>query len=604
MIFGLQTSQWLLLAILILTTILLSGEWFRVDLSAVLIILALSLSRVLKPEEALSGFSSQPAILVASIFVMSGALYRTGLSERFGTWIKGLVNNRFERIVAVIMPLVALLSAFTHHVTLTGIMVPITLKISREKNIPASKLLMPMSFAASLGTTITIIGAPAFLIADGLLRQTGRPGLGIFSIAPIGLALTLAGTLFMIAAGPYLLPARQADEETDEHFRLEGYYTELVLLNDSPMAGKTIEEIEARKETEFKIVRWFRDGTPRNKPYGKKRTRPGDVLLVRTDPDRMASIQQERGVALHSLHKYGDDLPELQNQQQDGAMPSTLVQAVVAPRSDLIGKTIGRVDFLRNYGVIVVSVWRRTGRLRTELARARIREGDILVMAGDSASMRRIADDRSFLMLAPFQGEQKPLERAPIAGAIMLLAILAVTFNLLPVEIAFLAGAAAMVLSGCLTMRQAYQSIDTRIYVFIAGAIPLGLAMQTTGTADLLAGWLQRLVANWDIHWTLLMLFLTAGLITQLMSDSATTALLAPIAIALARGLNAPPEPYVVAVAMASVASFFTPIGHHGNLLIYGPGNYQFSDFLRVGIPLTLLVAVVVTLIAPALWPG
>ncbi|HEY6074019.1 MAG TPA: SLC13 family permease, partial [Anaerolineales bacterium] len=158
------------------------------------------------------------------------------------------------------------------------------------------------------------------------------------------------------------------------------------------------------------------------------------------------------------------------------------------------------------------------------------------------------------------------------------------------------------ILTGCLSARQAYQSIDTRIFVFIAGAIPLGLAMQTTGTAGLLAGWLQVLVAHWDIHWTVLGFFLLAGLLTQLMSDSATTALLAPVAIALAKGLNMPPEPYVVAVAMASVASFFTPIGHHGNLLIYGPGNYRFSDFVRMGVPLTMLVAAIVTLLAPMLW--
>jgi di/tricarboxylate transporter len=603
MILGLTASQILLLVILLLATVMLSGEWIRVDLSAVLIILALSISRVLTPEEALSGFSSEPAILVASVFVMSGALYRTGLSERFGTWIKGLVGDRFERIVAVIMPLVALPSAFTHHVTMTAIMVPVVLKISREKGIPASKLLMPMSFAASLGTTMVIIGAPAFLIANGLLKQAGRPGLGIFSIAPIGLALMTAGTLFVILTGRWLLPSREGDEETTEHFRLDGYYTELVLLPDSPMAGKTIDELEAGKDVELKVVRWFRDGAPRARPYGKKRTRSGDVLLVRSNPDHVVSVHEEKGVAIHSLHKYGEEVPALPD-QEDGGMASALVQAVVAPRSELIGKTIGRVDFLHNYGVIVVSVWRRTGRLRSELARARIREGDILVMTGDAASLRRIAEDRSFLLLTPFQGEKKPLHKAPLTAIIMLLSIAAASLNLLPVQIAFLAGAAAMVLFRCLTVRQAYQSIDTRIFVFIAGAIPLGLAMQSTGTAALLAGWLQHLVAHWDVHWTLLVLFMTAGLITQLMSDSATTALLAPVAIALAHSLNAPPEPYVVAVAMASVASFFTPIGHHGNLLIYGPGNYQFNDFLRVGIPLTLLVAGIVVLIAPMLWPG
>ena len=185
----------------------------------------------------------------------------------------------------------------------------------------------------------------------------------------------------------------------------------------------------------------------------------------------------------------------------------------------------------------------------------------------------------------------------------MLLSILAAAFSLVPAEIALMAGVAAMILSGCISTQQAYQSIDTRIYIFIAGAIPLGLAMQETGTANLLAGWLQGLVFTWDIRLILLALFLTTGILTQIMSDAATTALFGPIAIALAQGLNVPPEPFVVTVGMAAVTSVFTPLGHHGNLLIYGPGSYQFSDFLRVGIPLTLMAAIIVSIMAPVLWP-
>jgi di/tricarboxylate transporter len=208
------------------------------------------------------------------------------------------------------------------------------------------------------------------------------------------------------------------------------------------------------------------------------------------------------------------------------------------------------------------------------------------------------------LMLVPFKGEPKPLHKARLAAAIMIISTIVAALNIIPVEIALLGGAAVMILSGCISMSQAYQSIDTRIFVFIAGAIPLGLAMQKTGTADLMAGWLQGLVMNWDIHWILFAFFIMTGLATQIMSDAATTALFAPIALALAHGLDIRPEPLVVTVAMAAVTSFFTPIGHHGNLLIYGPGGYQFSDFLRVGIPLTLVVAVIVTIMAPLIWAG
>lgn len=600
---GLEPNQIILLLILTGSVILLFTEWIRLDLTAIVIILMLSLTGVLEPEDALSGFSSEPAILLAAVFVLNGALYYTGLSERLGNWIGRLAGKSLERAVAVVMPSVALLSAFTHHVTITALMLPPMLKFSRENDIPASKLLMPLSFAASLGTAISIIGAPAFLIADGLLRQAGGNGLGIFSIAPIGLTISLAGTIFFLLLGRLLLPSHDGSNEATDHFRLEGYFTELVLLPNSPLIGKTIHEIEEKQQTDFKVSGWLRGDHPRSRPFGSKKTQEGDVLIIRTNPDKLATIDKEPGIAIRPLEKYKEAFPAAQDGENGKeGISARLVQSVVAPRSELIGKTIGRVDFLQRYGVIVVGVWRTRGWMQTELSRVRLREGDVLVMAGDSSSFKRISEDHSFLMLVPFKGEPKPLHKARLAVGIMMGSTVVAALNIIPVEIAFLGGAVIMILSGCISMSQAYQSIDTRIFVFVAGAIPLGLAMQKTGTAELMAGWLQGLVATWDIHWILFAFFIVTGLATQIMSDAATTALFAPIAIALARGLGVPPEPLVVTVAMAAVTSFFTPIGHHGNLLIYGPGGYQFSDFMRVGVPLTIVVAVIVTMLAPLLW--
>lgn len=604
MVTGIEPNQLTLLLILAGSVILLFTEWIRIDLTAILIILMLSLTGVLTPEDALSGFSSEPAILLASVFVLSGALYHTGLSERLGNWIKRLAGSGLERAIAVVMPSVALLSAFTHHVTITALMLPPMLKFSRENDIPASKLLMPLSFAASLGTAITIIGAPAFLIADGLLKQSGGSGLGVFSIAPIGLAISLAGTIFFLFLGRFLLPSYTSNDQAGDHFRLEGYFTELVLLPNSPLIGKTIREVEQAQQTDFKVSAWYRGDRPRNRPFGTKKTQEGDVLVIRINPDRLATVEQEPGIAIRPLEKYKESFLPGNGENGKEELSARLVQSVIAPRSELIGKTIGRVDFLENYGVIVVGVWRSKGWLRTELSRVRLREGDVLVLAGDNNSLKRVSEDQSFLLLVPFKGEPKPLHRARMAAVIMIVTTIVAALNVVPVEIAFLGGAAVMILSRCISMSQAYQSIETRIFIFIAGAIPLGLAMQQTGTADLLAGWLQGLVASWNTYWILFAFFLVTGLATQIMSDAATTALFAPIALALANGLGLRPEPLVVTVAMAAVTSVFTPIGHHGNLLIYGPGGYQFSDFLRVGIPLTLIVGIIVVLLAPVLWPG
>ena len=604
MLNGIEANQIYLFVILAGAAILLFTEWIRIDLTAILIIAALGLTGVLDAEGALSGFSSEPAIILAAMFVLSGALFHTGLSERLGNRIRLLAGNSYWRIILVVMPSVALLSAFVGHVALTAIMLPIILNLARENQISPSKLLIPMAFAASLGTAIALIGAPAFLVANGLLQQAGQAPLGIFSIAPIGLVLSATGTVFFLLVGRFLLPDRKG-EDTVDHFRLEGYYTELLLLPTSALLGKTIREIEEQQPVDFKVSAWYRNGRPRNRPYGTKKTQSGDVLVIRTSPDRIATIEKEPGMAIQPLEKYKESLPasaEGENNKED--LSTRLVQSVVAPRSELIGRTIGKIDFLENYGVLVVGVWRRKGWLRTELSRVKLREGDVLVLTGDSDSLQRISEDQSFLMLVPFRGEPKPLHKARAAGLIMIVAVAIAALNIAPVEIVFLAGALVMILSGSISSQQAYQSIDARIYIFIAGAIPLGLAMQETGTADLLAGWLQGLVSGLAIHWILLALFLVTGVVTQIMSDAGTTALFGPIAIALAVSLNLRPEPFVVTVAMAAVTSFFTPIGHHGNLLIYGPGGYQFGDFVKVGVPLTLIVAVIVSLMAPILWPG
>ncbi|MFN8559139.1 MAG: SLC13 family permease [Dehalococcoidia bacterium] len=241
---SISTQQWIVFAVLAVAFGLLITERLRNDIVALLIILALAVSRVLEPEQALSGFSSEPAIVVAAIFVLSAALHLTGLSDTIGGAIGRMAGSGLTRAVVVIMPLVALLSAFTHHLTTTAVMLPVTMRLSREREIPPSKLLMPLAFAASLGTTITIIGAPAFLIASGVLQQAGRPGLGIFSIAPIGLALSFAGTLFVVTVGRFLLPARQGAEDNAGRFRLDEYFTELRILPNSPYLGKTLKEAE------------------------------------------------------------------------------------------------------------------------------------------------------------------------------------------------------------------------------------------------------------------------------------------------------------------------------------------------------------------------
>jgi di/tricarboxylate transporter len=599
---GLTTQHLLFCAILLGAFVLLATERIRNDVVAVLIILALMGSGLLTPREALAGFGSEPAIVVASVFVLSAALYRTGVSEALGRFIAHLAGGSYTRVVAVLMSSVALMSAFTHHVTMTAVMLPTTLDLSRRHNIPASKLLLPLSFAASLGTTITIIGAPAFLVASAVLQQAGRPGLGIFSIAPIGLAISALGTLYMVTIGRLLLPERQAAAAAAERFRLDDYFTELTVLPDSPFLDKTVAEIEKDERNHLAVVGLLRDGRRLRRPFDSRRVAAGDVLLVRTTPENLVAFREDKGVELHPVQQYGATNGKAETGlAAERDIAERLVQAVVAPDSDLVGRSISDIDFRRRYGVIVLGLWRRRGWIDDELAAVRLRPGDVLVLQGDDEALERIGNDRSFLMLVPFHGQGKLRRRAWLAAVIMVGTVAAATFDV-PLEIAGLAGAIAMVLSGCLTPSQAHRSIDSRIFVFIAGAIPLGAAMEKSGTSKLLAGWLHTAVGDWSPWLVLLTIYGVVAFVTEFMSDAATTALLAPVAAALAKALGQPPEPYVVTVAMASVTAFLTPMAHHGNLVVYGPGGYRFWDFARVGAPLTLVIAITVTLMAPLIW--
>src|SRR5688500_351369 len=326
-------AQIIYLVILAVAVVVLLTERLRNDVVGVLIMVALAVTNTLKPHEAVAGFSSEPAVVIAGTFVMTGALHQTGVSQTIGHWIGRIAGGSLTRAIAVVMTGVAAMSAFTHHVTTTAIMVPVLMQHARDRNLPPSKLLMPMSFAASLGTAITIIGAPAFLVASSTLEQAGRPGLGIFEIAPIGISITIVGTLFVVLVGRFLLPHRQGEEDTTQRFHLDDYFTELTILPDSPFLGKTWTEVTEDEAYQFTITGWIRGGRQIPPPYGDNTFRQGDILLVRAKPEEIIAFREEKGLELHPVAKYGHELPEsVTTEGEDTEVSDQLVQVVVAPR--------------------------------------------------------------------------------------------------------------------------------------------------------------------------------------------------------------------------------------------------------------------------------
>ena len=571
------------------------SERLRVDVTAMLLLLALVLAGLLDAKQALSGFASEPALIVAAVFVISGGLSATGVTERLGRWIGRAAGRSESRAIAVVMPAVAALSAFTHHVMVTAMMLPLLLKHGRENRLPASRLLMPMSLAASLGTTLTLVSAPAFLLASDMLARNGNEALGVFSITPIGIALVLVGIVYMQLAR-WLLPRRSGEHGEDDYLRLDRYRTELVVVKDGRWSTRPLAELQKAQGARFRLLGWLRDGQRRDDLTPASPLLAGDVLLVEAAADELMTLHDDPGLDLHAIARFHDTVT--------GEGEPQLVQAVVAPGSEFIGRSIRELDFSRQFHAVIAGLWRRDGDVAPRLSDARLREGDLLVLYGRPSRFADLAAHHGFLMLVPFAGEAKRRLHAPLALAILVASIVAAATGWLSAPLAFLLGAVTMVVTRCIDVQQAYRGIDVRIFVMIAGVIPLGIAMEQTGTATLLAHGLFQLVADWSPFAVLLVMFGVAALLTQVMSDSATTVLLGPIAIALAHSFGLTPTPFVVCTALGAVVAFLTPIGHHGNLLILGPGQYRFGDFLRIGLPLTVLIALVSAWMARWLWLG
>lgn len=602
---ALSPQQLTAFAVLLATVALLASGRLRPDLIAVLALLTLAYTGLLSPEEALAGFGSQPAVVLLAIFVLSAALRDTGVADQIGAVVARLGGGSRPRLTATTMAAVGLVSAVTQPLQAIALLLAPTLGVCRERGVAPSRLVLPLLEAACLAAPITLVGVPALLIASSVLVRAGRPALGVLALAPIGLALLALGTLLVVLLGrlPGLLPDRGQEGSTGP-LRLSEYFTELRVREDSPFVGRTVAELEASGALHVFVTGWLRDGRALRAPFGERRLEAGDVLLVRTTPEEIVAIQREPGVELLPVAQYTSPMTPGRNghTEDPDTFAEKLVQAILAPGSELAGRSLGDLDFRRRYGAVVVGLWRRRGWLNEQLSRIRLRAGDVLVVQGDEESLARVAADRGFLMMVPFEGVHRRRSRAALAVGIVLATVVVAASGWLSIAIATLAGAAAVVLTGCLPARQAYRAIDARAYVFVAGAIPLGLALEKTGAAGVAAGWLLAVVGA-QPGVVLAVLFALAALTSQLLTDVACVAVLAPLAVGTAQALGRAPEAFVVTVGLAAVVTVLTPFGPPVGQLIAGPGRYRLADFLRLGLPLTTLSGVVVVGLAQALWP-
>jgi len=773
----------IVLTILIIAIVLFITEWVRMDVVALLVLSSLAVAGLVTPSEALSGFSNPAVVTVWAVLILSGGLARTGVAGLIGRRLMRLAGDSEIRLLIIIMLTVGILSGFMNDIGVASLFLPVVIDIARRTKQPPSKLLMPLAFAALLGGLTTLIGTPPNILISEALKEAGLRPFRMFDYTPVGIAVLLAGIVFMVLIGRRLLPSRdparefsserekdfkslyalhdrmvflhlsegsilhgktlsesrlgsvlglnvlavirdgrtmlspepafvlQADDRLmvegrlnqlselhgtnhlvleKEGFRIERLVSadvELVEAHLSPgssLIGQTLQQIGFRHSFAVVVLAILREGVPFRTNLESIPLLGDDVLLVQgsreqldelsddpdltvTSPTSLSDYQlEERFMVVHvpegsalvgkslldsrlgdsyglgvlGIIRMGDTLlvpsPDEVLQAQDtllvkgkqsdlmmleglqsleietqpipdlGELESEeigLVETVLSPHSTLVGKTLRELNFRFKYGLSVLAIWREGRAYRSNLRDNPLRFGDALLLYGPRKRLRMLGSEPDFLVLTEEAQETPHQEKIPMALLIMAIVLIPAIFDLLPIAISAIIGVALMILTNCLTMEEAYRSINWKAIFLIAGMLPMGIAMEQTGAAQFLANGMVGLIGGLGPLVVMVGFFILAALTSQFMPNPAVAVLLAPIALSTANDLGISPYPLMMVVAVSASTAFISPVGHSANVLVMGPGGYRFSDYLKVGIPLTLVVLAVVILVLPVFWP-
>jgi di/tricarboxylate transporter len=584
----------LVLAILAVAVILFVSERLRVDLIAMLVLITLTLTGLVTIEEAFSGFASPAVITVWSVYIVSGALFRSGVADTLANFMLRLAGESYLRLLFVIMITIGIMSSFMNNIGAVAILLPAVVSVARKINVAPSKLLIPMAFTSLLGGKMTLIGTPPNILATSIMETYGGlEPFGFFDFTPMGAIVLAVGIIYFLLIGNRLLPDRTPGGDLSESYQIRDYLSEVSVAEKSPLIGQTLPESKLGQRYDLNVVQIQRCDAGLLVPLQDPVLMAGDLLLVQGSPQNILSASE--ALALETIDDWKFD--ELSQETQ------ALVEVTLSPSSQMQGKTLKQSDFRARYGLTVLAIQHHGESISTNLADIPLDIGDALLIQGPEERIAQLRQDRDFLILETPPMESKRIKKAPLAVLILVGVLVAVSTRILPVSTAMLIGAVLMVLTGVLTMDEAYDAIQWKSVFLIAGMLPMGIAMQNSGTALFLAENIVKLVGNWGTEAVMMGIFLMTALTTEVMSNAAATVLVTPIAIDAARNLGANPQTFVMAVVIAAATSFLMPIGHQANVLVFGPGGYKFGDYTKVGIWLNILIFIVVLIVLPLIWP-
>jgi len=578
----------LVLSVLAVTVILLVTEALRVDLVAAIIMVSLAWLGLVPPLQAFSGLASNAVIAMAGVMILGYGIDRTGVMAEISRRILSIAGTDERRITATVSLTVGGLSGFMQNIGATALFLPAMLRLSRQTEIPVSRLLMPMGFAAILGGTLTMVGSGPLIILNDLLRQNALAPFSLFAVTPVGIALLLSGVGLFFILGTRLLPAGKArQEEETESLVLSWDLPSLIryvrVPEESPLTGYSREESGIGTAYPIHLLAIEEEGEVQYAPWRYTRFRGGQILALLGERDDIERFRTDN--ALEPVP------PSDQLARSLGGDQAGFAEIVVRPRAGVVGKTIRDLAFRRTYGLEPLILISSGKELRSDFSDHRLAPGDIIVVHGLLEHMRRLEGDRQFVLLTPAPGEPVRRGKAPAAIGCLLGAI-ALTFSGFPISLSLLTGAVAMVLFRVITPGEAYRSIDWRTIILIGGLIPLGLAMDTTGAAAYLASGLVDLLAGQPAILLLLVVALLAMFFSLFMSNVAATVLLVPLVVVMAEGSAIDPRALALLVAISTANSFILPT-HQVNALIMGPGGYRNRDYIRAGLPMSAVFLVV-----------
>ncbi|MEO6246878.1 MAG: SLC13 family permease [Opitutaceae bacterium] len=569
------------------------------DLVALTLLVIIVVTGLVPVKEAFGVFSNPAPITVAAMFVISAALVRCGALDYLSTAIERTAVLPYPLVIFLLVALVAFVSAWINNTPVVVVFVPVVLNLARRMKLPASKFLIPVSYAALLGGTTTLIGTSTNLVANGVLVERGQPGFDMFELAWVGVPMAVVGAIYLALAGKKLLPAREtltsilSDEERRE------YLTEAFVPSGSPLIGQSLQAAGLVKARGFRVIEVVRNGVGIEVDAKVTPLRESDRLVIACHP---SGIGRARAMP-------GFDFTAEAGLEQIAAHEGVVFEGAVAPNSAIIGQSVSELNFRQRFRVVVLAIHRSGQNVREKLETLPLQMGDILLMMGTEQARNELrrGDDIILFDKPPLPSwslhQRIPLVLATIAGV-----VLGEAFDVMPIQLGAIAGAVFLCLTGCIKPKEAYESIEWPLLFVIFGMLSLGLAMQHTGAATWLAhnvvGVVDHLVsASAKPLVMLACLYLVTMLLTEVLSNNAVAALMIPIALGLATEVGVAARPYVIAVTIAASAAFSTPIGYQTNTYVYGIGGYRFRDFMKIGVPLNLLCFIVAMIVIPLVWP-